>query len=61
MDTALRPQDPAVLIIPGPTEAARDPVVDFRVQAVPPHYVLPWATVEMVLPCDGECDMGVAV
>lgn len=48
VDTALRPQDPAVLILPGLKEAARDPVVDLRACAVPPHFVQPWATVEVV-------------
>ncbi|CAN0024428.1 unnamed protein product, partial [Hapterophycus canaliculatus] len=44
VDSALRPQDPAVLIMPGPTAAVRDPVVDLRACAIPPHYVQPWAT-----------------
>lgn len=50
VDTALRPQDPAVLIIPGLTEAVKDPIVDLRAYAVPPHYVMPWETIELVLP-----------
>ncbi|CAN0454861.1 unnamed protein product, partial [Ectocarpus sp. 8 AP-2014] len=48
VDTALRPQDPAVMIMPGPRAAARDPVVHLRACAVPPHFVQPWATVEVV-------------
>ena len=48
MDTALRPKDPAVLLIPGSAGAARDPVVDLRVSAIPPHFVQPWASVEIV-------------
>lgn len=48
VDTALRPQDPAVLIMPGPTVPARDPVVDLRACAIPPHFVQPWATIEVV-------------
>lgn len=52
VDTALRSQDPAVLIMPGPTAATaasdRDPVVDLRACAIPPHFVQPWATIEVV-------------
>lgn len=48
VDTALRPQAPAVLLIPGPAGPARDPVVDLRVSAIPPHFVQPWASVEVV-------------
>lgn len=51
MDTALRAQDPAVLITPGPTVGGaryRDPVVDLLACAIPPHFVQPWATVEVV-------------
>ncbi|CAN0152691.1 unnamed protein product, partial [Ectocarpus fasciculatus] len=64
VDTALRPQDPAVMIMPGPQAAARDPVVHLRACAVPPHFVQPWATVEVVRygggdgggDGDGECE-----
>lgn len=48
VDTALRPADPAVLIMPGLKAAIRDPVVNVQARAVPPHLVMPWAKVEVV-------------
>ncbi|CAM9442051.1 unnamed protein product [Pylaiella littoralis] len=54
VDTALRAQDPAVLIMPGPVVGARDPVVDLLACAIPPHFVQPWATVEVVRDSDGD-------
>lgn len=27
----------------------KDPIVDLRAYAVPPHYLMPWATIELVL------------
>lgn len=49
VDTALRPQDPAVLIISGPRGGTkRDPVIGCRACAIPPHFIQPWATVEVV-------------
>lgn len=38
--------------MPGERAAARDPVVDLRACAIPPHYVQPWATVEVVRDID---------
>lgn len=34
--------------MPGPTASARDPVIDLLACAIPPHFVQPWATVEVV-------------
>lgn len=49
VDTALRPQDPAVLIVAGvPSATARDPVIELEACAIPSHFVQPWATVEVV-------------
>lgn len=49
VDTALRPKDPAVLIIAGvPRVTARDPVVQLEACAIPPHFVQPWATIDVV-------------
>lgn len=58
MDTALRPEDPAVLIIPGSKGQARDPVVGLRASSVPPHFVQPWATVEVVRHGGGGGEVG---
>lgn len=49
IDTALRAADPAVLIMAGvPSATARDPVVEIEVRTVPPHFIEPWATVEVI-------------
>lgn len=48
VDTALSPEHPAVMISPGLSLAVRDPVVELQTCAIPPHYMQPWSTVELV-------------
>ncbi|CAM9845807.1 unnamed protein product [Choristocarpus tenellus] len=48
IDTALQPQDPAVFMLSttkGPV--VEDPVVDLSISSVPPHFLQPWAAVEI--------------